>query len=100
MTTSQQKLINILLVLMLTFYLFFIYELRGPHWILFPQDLSYVYLYNGVNLLQGEKVGTLIHPALTQIIFSSFIAFVTDYLVSNQTYPVNIILMLLLNSRS
>lgn len=51
-----------------------LYANRGPNWIMFPQDLGYNYLFNGLNLLNGDPLGSLIHPALTTI---GFIAGVT-----------------------
>lgn len=51
-----------------------LYAARGPNWIMVPQDLSYNYLLNALNVLNGDPIGSLIHPALTTI---GYIAVVT-----------------------
>ena len=51
-----------------------LYAARGPNWIMVVQDLSYNYLLNALNVLNGDPIGSLIHPALTTI---GYIAVVT-----------------------
>lgn len=51
-----------------------LYRARGPNWVMVPQDLSYNYLLNALNVLNGDPIGSLIHPALTTI---GYIAAVT-----------------------
>jgi len=46
-----------------------LYQAKGPNWVMIPQDLSYNYLLNGVNALSGIPLGTLIHPALTTVLY-------------------------------
>jgi hypothetical protein len=46
----------------------------GPNWVMFPNDLVYTYLFNGLNILTGYPLGTLNHPAIT---VSSFFALCT-----------------------
>jgi hypothetical protein len=41
----------------------------GPNWIMVPNDLTYTYLFNGLNILTGHPLGTLIHPATTVSFF-------------------------------
>ncbi|WP_085444445.1 discoidin domain-containing protein [Magnetofaba australis] len=46
-----------------------LFLIKGPNWVLIPQDLGYNYLFNGVNILRGDAAGTLIHPAITTIYY-------------------------------
>ncbi|MBO88032.1 MAG: hypothetical protein CMP14_00795, partial [Rickettsiales bacterium] len=46
-------------------WLFYLFEIKGPQWILMPQDLGYTYIFNGLNVLLGRELGVLIHPAIT-----------------------------------
>jgi len=57
-----------------------LYAARGPNWIMVPQDLSYNYLLNGLNVLNGDPIGSLIHPALTTIGYIAAVTWVTHLL--------------------
>src|SRR5215472_8447807 len=41
----------------------------GPNWVMVPSDINYIYLFNGLNILTGHQLGTLIHPAITVSFF-------------------------------
>jgi len=45
-----------------------------------PQNLSYNYLVNGTNVLNGYPVGTVIHPAITTIGYVPAVTWVTHVL--------------------
>jgi len=47
----------------------------GAKWIMVPQDMGYNYLFNGLNLLTGDPLGTLIHPAITVSVFFALLIF-------------------------
>ncbi|MBM3272686.1 hypothetical protein FJY94_05465 [Candidatus Kaiserbacteria bacterium] len=57
-----------------------LYAARGPNWIMVPQDLSYNYLLNGLNVLNDDPIGSLIHPALTTIGYIAAVTWVTHLL--------------------
>ncbi len=58
-------------------WLLYLDHVRGPNWIMVPQDLSYNYLFNAVNVLNGDAIGSLIHPAITTIYFYAALIFGT-----------------------
>ena len=43
----------------------YLYYLRGPHYIQIPQDLAYQNIFNALNIIEGEKPGMLLYPAIT-----------------------------------
>jgi len=56
------------------FYLIWQYvldQMRGPTWLMIPQDIGYTYLFNGINALVGAPVGMLIHPGITVTLFDA-----------------------------
>jgi len=57
-----------------------LYAARGPNWIMVPQDLSYNYLLNALNVLNGDPIGSLIHPALTTIGYIAAVTWVVHLL--------------------
>ena len=61
----KYPLVLVIMPILLASWLFFLFELKGPQWILMPQDLGYTYILNGLNVLLGRELGVLIHPAIT-----------------------------------
>src|SRR3990172_498961 len=57
-----------------------LYAARGPNWIMVPQDLSYNYLLNALNVLNGDPIGSLIHPALTTIGYVAAVTWIVHLL--------------------
>lgn len=54
------------------FWSLYIYYIKGPSWMMIPQDLGYTYLINALNILYSEPLGVLIHPAITVVGFMAF----------------------------
>lgn len=54
------------------FWSLYIYYIKGPSWMMIPQDLGYTYLINALNVLYSEPLGVLIHPAITVVGFMAF----------------------------
>ena len=67
-------------------------DLKGPSWILMPQDLGYNYLFNGLNFLNFSQIGTLIHPALIQIIFHGVLSLIIFTINGTGNFVENVII--------
>lgn len=50
--------------LLFFFYLKYLTDIRGPNWIMVPDDFTYGYLLKAVNLLEGKSLLTLSHPGI------------------------------------
>src|SRR5215467_5377240 len=55
----------------------------GPNWVMFPSDLVYTYLFNGLNILTGYPLGTLNHPAITVSLFFALCTWVIHSVVGS-----------------
>ena len=72
----NKSIYNYFLIIIPIIYSFFykyIEIIKGPSWIMVPQDLGYVYLINAINFLNFEPIGTLIHPGLSVVYIASFV---------------------------
>lgn len=80
--------INYLILLIIPifygFWLFIILNFKGPNWILIPQDLGYNYLISSVNFFNGDPLGSLIHPAIPNILIIGFLSFIYFKLINNE----------------
>jgi hypothetical protein len=72
-------------------WLLYVNDVRGPNYIMVPNDISFVYLLNAVNLLSGHAPGTLIHPALTVMYFLAAITWGTYRLFGNDPLAADVV---------
>ena len=61
----KHPLVLVIIPFLVAVWLFYLFEVKGPQWILMPQDLGYTYTLNGLSVLLGRELGVLIHPAIT-----------------------------------
>ena len=55
------------------FYLKYLTDIRGPNWIMIPNDFTYGYLLKAVNLLEGESLLVLSHPGIPIVCINAMI---------------------------
>ena len=88
----NRKVYYNILSLILLGIIFAIYILRGPHYIQFPQDQTYQYFLNALNISTGHVPGQLLYPGITLNFISLVILFFINFFTSE-----NFIISSLLN---
>jgi len=75
------------LLIPVTFFLSvnYLFDIRGPNWIMTPNDYAYGYLLKGLALLGGKSLGILNHPGVPHVLLDAIVIKITFWMTGTSS---------------